>query len=221
MNGEPLKPGCYSNVGAYVQQDDVLCDLLTIRELLTFSVNIRSKLRPDEVETKVSKVVERLGLAHCQDQVIGGLFNKGISGGERKRASIGYELITDPFITLLDEPTSGLDSHTALMIVKLLREETKRGMGILCTIHQPSAQILSCFDRIILLSEGYQIFQGTFSEITTFFEKYKVQMPKYGNPADKLITLASTPKLVLRDNATFQNLVDEVTKRTKRRPLNP
>ena len=60
---------------------------------------------------------------------------KGLSGGERKRTSIGYELITNPSLLLLDEPTSGLDSTTALKIVQLLKEEAKRGMTVLCTIH--------------------------------------------------------------------------------------
>ena len=60
---------------------------------------------------------------------------KGISGGERKRTSIGYELITNPSCLLLDEPTSGLDSHTALQIVKMLKNEAKRGVSILATIH--------------------------------------------------------------------------------------
>lgn len=46
---------------------------------------------------------------------------KGISGGERKRASIGYELITDPSVLLLDEPTSGLDAQTSIRIVKMLK----------------------------------------------------------------------------------------------------
>ena len=60
---------------------------------------------------------------------------KGISGGERKRVSIGYELITDPQLILLDEPTSGLDSFTALRIIKLLKKEAKGGKTIVCTIH--------------------------------------------------------------------------------------
>ena len=60
---------------------------------------------------------------------------KGISGGERKRTSIGYELITNPSIIFLDEPTSGLDSFTAMSIVKLLKNEARRGMTIIATIH--------------------------------------------------------------------------------------
>jgi ABC-type multidrug transport system ATPase subunit len=63
---------------------------------------------------------------------------KGISGGERKRTSIGYELITDPVVVLLDEPTSGLDSSTALKIIKLLKKEALLGKTIIATIHQPS-----------------------------------------------------------------------------------
>jgi len=64
---------------------------------------------------------------------------KGVSGGERKRISIGYELISNPSLLLMDEPTSGLDSSTSLRIVKILRQEAYRGMSILATIHQPSA----------------------------------------------------------------------------------
>ena len=63
------------------------------------------------------------------------MFIRGISGGERRRASIGYELITGPSVILLDEPTSGLDSSTAYRIMKLLRLEAERGMAILTTIH--------------------------------------------------------------------------------------
>lgn len=79
---------------------------------------------------------------------------KGLSGGERKRTSIGYELITNPNLLLLDEPTSGLDSTTALQIVKLLKHEAKKGMTIVCTIHQPSSDIYSQFDRLMMLSDG-------------------------------------------------------------------
>ena len=95
----------------------------------------------------------------CKKTFIGGKVFKGISGGERKRTSIGYELITEPSLMLCDEPTSGLDSSTALRIVQLLKKEAKENnLTIICTIHQPSAEIFSVFDRLLLLQDGYQIY---------------------------------------------------------------
>ena len=84
---------------------------------------------------RVTEIIKRLSLTACSDQRIGGWLRRGVSGGERKRISIGYELITNPSLLYLDEPTSGLDSTTALTIVKLLRREAERGMTILATIH--------------------------------------------------------------------------------------
>jgi len=60
---------------------------------------------------------------------------KSISGGERKRTCIGYELITEPNLLLLDEPTSGLDSSTAFRICNLLKQEAAQGKAIIATIH--------------------------------------------------------------------------------------
>ena len=65
-------------------------------------------------------MLNKLGLWNCRNTRIGSVLEKGLSGGERKRTSIGYELITEPVIILLDEPTSGLDSLSALKIVKVL-----------------------------------------------------------------------------------------------------
>lgn len=92
---------------------------------------------------------------------MGSVLKKTISGGERKRTAIGVELITDPKCVILDEPTSGLDSFTAVRIVKCLQElARKRNKTIVSTIHQPSSQVFSYCDRLILLSDGYIVYQG-------------------------------------------------------------
>jgi ABC-type multidrug transport system ATPase subunit len=135
INGSIARPGDYAQVGAYVQQDDILYEILTPKELFTFAAKIRTNLDQDVIEEKIGNVLTRLGLDSCKDQMIGGWFNRGISGGERKRASIGYELITDPSILLLDEPTSGLDSSTAGRIIEVLRKEALHGMSVLASIH--------------------------------------------------------------------------------------
>ena len=54
----------------------------------------------------------------CENSQVGSVLQRGISGGERKRVSIGVELVTNPSVLFLDEPTSGLDSYTALVVIK-------------------------------------------------------------------------------------------------------
>lgn len=139
-------------------------------------------------------MIEKLNLGECRSTIIGGPFVKGISGGERKRTSIGYELITNPALLLLDEPTSGLDSTNALRIMKLIKNEAKhRGISALATIHQPSSDLFYTFDRIILLSEGFTIYNGPPSGVENFYSTWGFKMPRFANPADKLSNIAAEP----------------------------
>lgn len=112
------------------------------------------------------------------------MFKKGISGGERKRTSIGFELITNPSLLILDEPTSGLDSSTALKVIKLLKKEAQRGMTIITSIHQPASDIFMKFDRVILLSEGNQLYNDKPGNVVNFFQKLGLDFGRYTNPAD-------------------------------------
>lgn len=76
------------------------------------------------------------------DVLVGGHLLKGISGGEKKRTSIAFELISDPTVIMLDEPTSGLDSLTSFIIVDYLSELAhKQNKTVLMTIHQPNSEI--------------------------------------------------------------------------------
>ena len=121
-NARNVKGDDFSKFGAFVQQDDVLDEVMSPREALRFSAKIRSsKITDEEIEERVDKMIERLGLQDCADTWFGGMLIKGLSGGEKKRTCIGYELISNPSVLLLDEPTSGLDSHTALKIARLLK----------------------------------------------------------------------------------------------------
>ena len=74
--------------------------------------------------------MEDLKLVKCQDTKIGGDLIKGVSGGERKRTSIGVELISNPSLIFLDEPTTGLDSYTATSLMKILRNLAKSGRTV-------------------------------------------------------------------------------------------
>jgi hypothetical protein len=127
---------------------------------------------------------------------------KGISGGERKRTSIGYELITDPNFLLLDEPTSGLDSTTSLKIIRMLKKEAvDRKTTIICTIHSPSSEIFSTLDRLLLLQDGFEVYQGPVGkELHNYIvNSLGCKMAKFCNPADYFIKMAQAPHLCSKD----------------------
>ena len=86
---------------AYVMQDDSLMATATPREALRFSATLRlsSKFSKEDIEELVTMILEELGITHCADTMIGGPLLKGISGGERKRTSVGVEIITDPVVS--------------------------------------------------------------------------------------------------------------------------
>ena len=107
-----------------------------------------------------------LGIEDCADTLIGGALIKGISGGQRKRTSIGVEIITDPALLFLDEPTSGLDSYSAASCVKLFSAIAKRNAVVLCTIHQPASDVFCLFDQVIFMKGGRILYQGPVSDVT-------------------------------------------------------
>lgn len=80
-------------------------------------------------------LINKLRLDKAQNTKIGGPLIKGVSGGERKRTSIGVELITNPHMIFLDEPTTGLDSYTANILMDVLKELQSENKTIICTIH--------------------------------------------------------------------------------------
>ena len=119
------------------------------------------------------------------DEFIGGGGIKAISKSEVKRTAIGVELITDPQLILLDEPTSGLDSFKALSIVKLMRSlARKHGKTVVTTIHQPSSEAFALFDRLILMCDGYIVYQGLAKYSSQYFKSIGWEMPIHTNPAD-------------------------------------
>ena len=175
----------------------------TVRELFEFAADIRSNDPPEVLRETVESTIQMMGLQACADSLIGGWLRRGISGGERKRTSIGYEMITKPSMLLLDEPTSGLDSSTAVRIVNLLRRQAERGMSVLATIHQPSSELFHLFDRVILLSEGFTVYNGPPQGVKDYFAPYGLEIKNYSNPADKLSIIASMPRLVLKQDTTI------------------
>ena len=132
---------------------------MTVRECLEFAAKLKLPGTTADKISRVNELIIELKLNKCQYTRIGGPLIKGVSGGERKRTSIGVELITDPSLIFLDEPTTGLDSFTATSVMETLGDLAKRdGRTVISTIHQPNSDIFEMFDRLMLLAKGKIIY---------------------------------------------------------------
>ncbi|XP_009593646.1 ABC transporter G family member 21 [Nicotiana tomentosiformis] len=192
-NGQQFSSYMKRKIG-FVTQDDVLYPHLTVLETLTYAALLRlpKKLTKQQKTEHAEFVIVELGLTRCKNSIIGGSLFRGISGGERKRVSIGQEMLVNPSLLLLDEPTSGLDSTTAQRIVATLRWLARGGRTIVTTIHQPSSKLYRMFDKIIVLTEGCPIYCGKNSHVMEYFESIGyVPGFDFMNPADFLLDLAN------------------------------
>ena len=137
---------------SYVPQDDIVHPQLTVREALYFSSKLRTDLTDSEIEQRIDKVLESLGIQDKKNTIIGSPERKVLSGGQRKRVNIAMELIAAAPVIFLDEPTSGLSSYDAENVVQLLKKLSLEGNTIITTIHQPSLDIFKQFDNLIMIS---------------------------------------------------------------------
>lgn len=179
---------------AFVAQDDSLQVTSTPREAIYFSAKLRLPAATPErkLEKLVNKMIVELGLEHCADTYVGGALLKGISGGERKRTSIGVELVVKPAMVFLDEPTSGLDSFSAVQLCQVLKKVANAGSSVLFTIHQPASEIFSSFDQLILMNKGRVMYQGAVDDVPEYFRVRGNPLPPKYNPADWIMSVAQS-----------------------------
>lgn len=193
----------YINMTGYVTQDDILQPFLTPNQIFKFGVDLKmSQLNQTQKDNLINKLIEDLMLDKCKDTMIGDVEIKGISGGERKRTAIGYELITDPKILFLDEPTTGLDSVTAKNVIEIILKEAKiKKRIVIFTIHQPSSSIFSLFDNVMVLVNGFNVYSGKRRNILSFYSKFNLICPTHANPAEFII---SATKVLSRESIISQ-----------------
>lgn len=164
LNSSPLNPSSFRKLSAYVPQHDTYHPLLTVSETFAFAAGLLNP-KTSEIPTIVNSLLSELRLTHLAHTRLA----QGLSGGERRRVSIGLSLLHDPSVLLLDEPTSGLDSNSAFNVMQTLRSiADSRHRTVILSIHQPSFKILSTIDKILLLSKGKVVHHGTLSSLELF-----------------------------------------------------
>ncbi|ROV95974.1 hypothetical protein VMCG_07971 [Cytospora schulzeri] len=197
VDGKPLGLEFQRGTG-FCEQMDLHDGTATIREALEFSAILRQDrhVPREEKIAYVDKIIDLLELHEMQDAIISSLDVE-----QKKRLTIGVELAAKPQLLLfLDEPTSGLDSQSAWSIVCFLKKLTQAGQAIVCTIHQPSSQLIQQFDMILALNPGGNTFYfGPVGEngsaVVKYFADRGVHCPADKNVAEFILeTAAKKPK---------------------------
>lgn len=181
--------GIHSVRHAYVMQQDILLPTLTVRETLRYAADLRLP-PPTTVEDRkriVEEVILELGLKDCADTRIGDHQHRGCSGGEKRRVSIGVQLLANPSVLFLDEPTTGLDATSAFQLVRTLKSLANKGRTVITTIHQPRSEIWHLFDNLTILTKGSPVYSGSTAKCIDWFNDSGMEIPPFVNPAEHLI----------------------------------
>ncbi|XP_059432198.1 ABC transporter G family member 5-like [Corylus avellana] len=193
VNQKPINKAHFKKTSGYVTQKDTLFPLLTVEETLMFSAKLRLRLPPAELSSRVKSLIQELGLSRVAGARVGDDRVRGISGGEKRRVSIGVDVVHDPKVLILDEPTSGLDSTSALQIIDMLKTMAEtRGRTVILSIHQPGFRIVKLFNTILLLANGCVLHHGAVDQLGVNLRLMGMELPLHVNVVEFAIESIDT-----------------------------
>jgi len=193
INGAKLTISTFVDSCIYVPREDNLWPTLTPRQHLDFAYRLhRPELGAPARAQAIDQLLAAIGMSSAQHTRAGGMLFQGLSGGQRRRLSLGIALVKDPRVLILDEPTSGLDSAAAAAVVALLKTiATSCSAAIVCTIHQPSAAVFAGFHKVLVLAEGRVAYCGERDAMASHFQSIGKMLPGDANPAEAVLDLVS------------------------------
>ncbi|CAF2267048.1 unnamed protein product, partial [Brassica napus] len=179
---------------------------------LAYSVTLRQRFGSSS--TTVKTLLDDVSGEACDGDILAVLGASGAGkstlidalAGRRRRVSIVIDIIHDPIVLFLDEPTSGLDSTNAFMVVQVLKRIAQSGSIVIMSIHQPSARILDLLDRLIILSRGKSVFNGSPANLPSFFSDFGHPIPERENITEFSLDLVR--ELEREPNEGTRELVD-------------
>jgi ABC-type multidrug transport system ATPase subunit len=189
LNGVPLTDKIFKQHCYVVEQHDKHWPYLTCRETLMYAAELYEIAGSKaDLNAVVDQIIVKMGLTTSANTK-----NGKLSGGQRRRLSIGIALLKQPTLLFLDEPTSGLDAAAAANIMQeIVRVAKEERIIIVCTIHQPSTKVYNGFDQLMIMSRGREAFAGDVKDIIPYFDSVGYSCPPATNPAEFFLDLVNS-----------------------------
>ncbi|KAL9185143.1 LOW QUALITY PROTEIN: hypothetical protein ACHAXT_002920 [Thalassiosira profunda] len=191
----------FKNLVAFVRQKDEHAPRLTVAETFLFSgnckdENVRKNAKGVSEEGKVGLTLEGLGLSHVKDTFVGNEQIRGVSGGQRRRVTLGEMLVFDTPLLCGDEISTGLDTASTVDILRILSYSSRLLNRIsVVSLLQPSPEAVALFDEVILLGDGgHVIYVGPTEEACDYFRGLGYVQPDAMDDADYLLAVASSDR---------------------------
>ncbi len=167
VNGQDLYRhyNALKSIIGYVPQQDIVYDELTVKSMLEYAAKLRlpADTSGEEIAHIIERVLEMVELSDRKDTLI-----RSLSGGQKKRASIAVELLSDPKLFFLDEPVSGLDPGTERNLMRTLKKMSGAGKTVIMVTH--STLSLKMFDKIVFMGKGGNLcYYGSHDDACAFF----------------------------------------------------
>ena len=200
----PAKGVYLGSLCQYVNQVDEHLPQLTVRETFEF---IRDNAAVDPSKhgfphlaaahaEAVDDIVTLLSLKNCEKTIIGNDLVRGVSGGEKKRVTVGEGLLTNARALALDEISTGLDSAVTFDICKRLRERaSQQGLTVVTSLLQPTPETFGLFDDVILIREGAVVYHGARAALPAYLASLGFTPPTAEDAAAAMATSASATSL--------------------------
>lgn len=193
----------FKNLVAFVSQHDIHAPRLTVGETFVFSgcckdESIRLNRKGTSEDGKVGLTLKGLGLSHVKDTFVGNEQIRGVSGGQRRRVTLGEMLVFDTPLLCGDEISTGLDTASTVDILRILSYTNRLFKKIsVVSLLQPSPEAVAMFDDVVLLSEGHVIYAGPTRDAGEYFRNLGYRQPDSMDDADYLLAVASTDRKML------------------------
>ncbi|VDC00690.1 unnamed protein product [Peniophora sp. CBMAI 1063] len=213
-----------SHLASYVEQSDALLGVLTVEETLYFAARLCLEVSTSAelIKSRVRQTIQDLGLSEVSRNRIGNAVQRGISGGQKRRVTLGASLVTLPRILFLDEPTSGLDSRTSYEVMSAVKHFARQhGVIVIASIHQPNWDTFSLFDKLLLLAQGQTMYYGPIDQLDAYLSVgLHHPVPHHANPSDIALDMINTDFMHDSDEAArhVDHLTDSWRQYSSKRP---